>query len=1028
VVIDLMNARHHAYLSLTAVPVVGRLLVSGRPAFAISADGSRLLWANAAGAAFFELRGLDQLGAHRFSPLNPLTAQVARLARLLPSQSERMEVLRIGRGTSLTMLPAACRRLNLPQNERAVLVVAADAGAPSSLRSRAERLVNMMAGPDRLIAVLDHQTRVLGASGDPNEFEPAEAAIDDLIDAATRAGRPMIEDVIPLGEKERPAAVVSFTADGSDAFLVVVEPPRAPRFSAASGIVPTSAKTLPGNQTPVAAQPAPGVPAAQPDIQSPATPQSSIRAERFVWETGSDGRFTFVSPNLAAMVGPGNGDLTGRSWFEVGDVLGFRDDLPDDITAGWMKTIYWPLTDSPEAMAVSISAWTKPSMDGGTSGARGFGVGRPDDLRPDSREIRLTLSQTDIPSEHNETDSGQAEAVKPDEAPIVVSDSGGEIIAPGAAGDLDDAARKSIEAGTVVRFPTRDSIRGGLIQAPPATDTAAGPPDGAAGRKASSPPLTEPERANFRRIGESLNSSADEPEEPQVPASAPAAGEADTADDGGQGAINIALLDRLPIGLIVFRGSETVFANRTLWEMLGYNNAEELATAGGVSAVFPDENNGWAGRNLTGGGGRLIAARRDAGAVAVDVRLHSIMWAGASALMLSINAETGDVGLDKDELTEELATLAARVSELEAVLDTATDGVIVIDRRGIIDSLNHSAEALFGVDSTQMIGRPLADLLAEESRRPALEYLDGLAANGVASVLNDGREIIGKVPSGGLIPLFMTMGRVGDGDSYYAVLRDITHWKNVEDELIAARREAEEANAQKSGFLAKISHEIRTPLNAIIGFSEVMMAERFGPIKNDRYRSYLKDIHTSGSHLTSLINDLLDLSKIEAGKMDLSFESVEVNDVIQECVALMQPQANRERIIIRTSLAADVPNIVADTRSLRQILLNLMSNGIKFTAEGGQVIVSTSLEENGEVVLRVRDTGIGMSAKDVEVAMQPFQQLATTKRDSDRGTGLGLPLTKAMVEANRARFTIDSTLNQGTLVRISFPTTRVLAG
>ena len=137
------------------------------------------------------------------------------------------------------------------------------------------------------------------------------------------------------------------------------------------------------------------------------------------------------------------------------------------------------------------------------------------------------------------------------------------------------------------------------------------------------------------------------------------------------------------------------------------------------------------------------------------------------------------------------------------------------------------------------------------------------------------------------------------------MLRDITHWKNVEEELVAARRAAETANAQKSDFLAKISHEIRTPLNAIIGFSEVMMEERFGPIGNERYRDYLRDIHVSGEHLMSLINDLLDLSKIEAGKLELSFEAVAVNEVIQECVALMQPQANRERIIIRTSLAAE---------------------------------------------------------------------------------------------------------------------------
>ena len=178
--------------------------------------------------------------------------------------------------------------------------------------------------------------------------------------------------------------------------------------------------------------------------------------------------------------------------------------------------------------------------------------------------------------------------------------------------------------------------------------------------------------------------------------------------------------------------------------------------------------------------------------------------------------------------------------------------------------------------------------------------------------------------------------------------------------------------------------------------------------------------------MLSLINDLLDLSKIESGKLDLNFEAVAVNQIVQESVALMQPEANRRRVIIRTSLADDVPNVVADGRSLRQIVLNLVSNAVKFNVAGGQVIVSTALEENGEVVLRIRDTGIGMSEKEIETAMKPFQQIATAGPARFEGTGLGLPLTKALVEANRAAFAIDSAPNQGTLVRVNFPIERVL--
>ena len=273
----------------------------------------------------------------------------------------------------------------------------------------------------------------------------------------------------------------------------------------------------------------------------------------------------------------------------------------------------------------------------------------------------------------------------------------------------------------------------------------------------------------------------------------------------------------------------------------------------------------------------------------------------------------------------------------------------------------------------------------------------------------------------------MTLGRiaVGGEQKFCAVLRDLTPWKKIEREIETARKDAEHASALKSDFLAKVSHEIRTPLNAILGFAEVIMEERFGPIGNERYKDYLKDIHSSGVHVMSLVNDLLDLSKIEAGKLELTFGSVDANRIVSECISLMQPQANRARVIIRSSLAQRLPNIVADERSLRQIVLNLLSNAVKFNEAGGQVIVSTALTDAGHAVIRIRDTGIGMSDSELQVAMEPFRQIATARRAG--GTGLGLPLTKALVEANRASFTIKSKQNDGTLIEVAFPPTRVLA-
>ncbi|HPG04984.1 MAG TPA: histidine kinase dimerization/phospho-acceptor domain-containing protein, partial [Rhodoblastus sp.] len=260
----------------------------------------------------------------------------------------------------------------------------------------------------------------------------------------------------------------------------------------------------------------------------------------------------------------------------------------------------------------------------------------------------------------------------------------------------------------------------------------------------------------------------------------------------------------------------------------------------------------------------------------------------------------------------------------------------MLDGEGRILSLNRSGEALFGLDQNEVAGEPFAVLVAKESQEAAAAYFDGVKSGGVQSVLNDGREFMARAHQGGSIPVFMTLGRLGGATpKFCAVLRDLTAWKKVERELGDARREAERASALKSDFLAKVSHEIRTPLNAILGFAEVIMDERFGPVGNARYRDYMRDIHKSGEHVLSLVNDLLDLSKIEAGKVDLNFTSVDINAVVAECVSIMQPQANRDRVVMRLSLAPGLPNIVADERSMRQIVLNLLSNAVKFNEPGG---------------------------------------------------------------------------------------------
>ncbi|HSM19672.1 MAG TPA: ATP-binding protein, partial [Hyphomicrobiales bacterium] len=422
---------------------------------------------------------------------------------------------------------------------------------------------------------------------------------------------------------------------------------------------------------------------------------------------------------------------------------------------------------------------------------------------------------------------------------------------------------------------------------------------------------------------------------------------------------------------------------------------------------------------------------RQGRAIPVLARLQAVRWAGEPAILLSVRpADEGMPQPAPSMKPAEPEPLEGPFSpqELSNIVNLSSDGIVVVGEDGRITALNDRAAELLGRYVSEVAGKPFESLFAGESRSVAADYLDGVRYHGIASVLGDGRKVRAKLPNGEELPLFLTMGQMSADRKrrFCAILRDLSQWTRAEAEHVRARKAAEAASAHKSDLLARISHEIRTPLNSIIGFSEVMLEARFGNIGSDRYRDYVRDIHASGKHLMGLVNDLLDLSKVEAGKLELNFTRLDVNDLVLQCVRLMQPEANKGRIIMRSSLAQALPAVVADHRSLRQILLNLLSNAVKFTLPGGQVVVSTTLSDEGEVLIRVRDTGVGMEEKEIAVALEPFRQVASTANGRTPGTGLGLPLTKALAEVNRAQFRIESAKGEGTLTEITFPSQRVL--
>ncbi|WP_428696612.1 sensor histidine kinase [Stappia sp.] len=241
-----------------------------------------------------------------------------------------------------------------------------------------------------------------------------------------------------------------------------------------------------------------------------------------------------------------------------------------------------------------------------------------------------------------------------------------------------------------------------------------------------------------------------------------------------------------------------------------------------------------------------------------------------------------------------------------------------------------------------------------------------------------------------------------------------------------ARRRAEEANLAKSRFLATMSHELRTPLNAILGFSEVMKNQLLGALDNPTYRDYAADIHNSGQHLLNLINEILDLSRIEAGRYELSEEAVPLAELLEDCKHMMAIRAKKKHISIVETYEADLPKLWADERAVRQMILNLMSNAVKFTPTGGEVQIKAGWTAGGGQYISIRDNGPGIPEDEIPIVMQAFGQGAIAIKSAEDGTGLGLPIVQALVQMHGGKLELRSKLREGTEVIVTFPASRVL--
>src|SRR5882762_8333521 len=257
-----------------------------------------------------------------------------------------------------------------------------------------------------------------------------------------------------------------------------------------------------------------------------------------------------------------------------------------------------------------------------------------------------------------------------------------------------------------------------------------------------------------------------------------------------------------------------------------------------------------------------------------------------------------------------------------------------------------------------------------------------------------------------------------------ALIGELETSKAISDE---ARRRAETANISKSSFLAQMSHELRTPLNAILGFSEVMKSEVFGPHAVPTYKEYAGDIHNSGVHLLNLINEILDLSRIEAGRYELNEEAVDLAQIVSDCHHLLQLRAHNRGIAIHEVFEPELPRLWADERALRQICLNLLSNAIKFTPQGGEIWLKVGWTAAGGQYLSVKDTGSGIAEDEIPIVLASFGQGSNSIKSAEQGAGLGLPIAKSLIDMHGGTFTLKSKLRIGTEVIVTFPPERVMS-
>jgi PAS domain S-box-containing protein len=415
---------------------------------------------------------------------------------------------------------------------------------------------------------------------------------------------------------------------------------------------------------------------------------------------------------------------------------------------------------------------------------------------------------------------------------------------------------------------------------------------------------------------------------------------------------------------------------------------------------------------------------------ALVMYLRGVRRRGHEVAELAQSLRRANEELSRKMADEERMARALRESEQKyrAIFENAGIGICQIAPSGEWLNANRTMAEIMGYDSPQDLLLAQPDLhgrlfVDSHVRRDWFAQLETASKREhEVELYTRDRRIIWVNMNGHAV-----QGVEGEVLYFECSMYDITERRNAERALKQAMEQADFANRSKSEFLANMSHELRTPLNAIIGFSEIIKDQLFGPVGQPQYVEYARDIYDSGDLLLSLINDILDMSKIEAGKRALSESVLDVERTVHSVVRLVAARSKLGKLHMNVNVPRDLPALKAEEKAMKQILTNLLTNAIKFTPEGGTVNLTAGIDTRGRLAIRIEDSGIGMKPEDISVALAPFGQIESALSRKNQGTGLGLPLTKALVELHGGELTLESELGKGTAVTVALPAFRVVS-